>query len=153
MARSADRTGAGEHFSRAACGRHAAVAARSGAAASLPRGGPGHPGTPAQLPAKEEAVRCTSDTCRQRQRRLLRRDARQVGLAPEHGPAGDAWPGRWARRRGLDLPVHQAGNVSTVFYNHYSALRSIEDIFRLSHLGDASMPQVKAFGRDVYTRR
>jgi phosphatidylinositol-3-phosphatase len=45
------------------------------------------------------------------------------------------------------------GTVSSVDYNHYSALRSIEDIFRLSHLGDASMPQVKAFGRDVYTRR
>jgi phosphatidylinositol-3-phosphatase len=49
-------------------------------------------------------------------------------------------------------PFIRRGTVSTVDYNHYSALRSIEDIFHLSHLGDASMPQVKAFGRDVYTR-
>jgi len=38
-----------------------------------------------------------------------------------------------------------------VDYNHYSTLRSIEGIFRLAHLGDAAMPQVKPFGRDVYT--
>jgi hypothetical protein len=44
------------------------------------------------------------------------------------------------------------GTVSTVDYNHYSLLRSIEDIFRLSHLGDAAMHQVKSFGKDVYTR-
>jgi hypothetical protein len=37
-------------------------------------------------------------------------------------------------------------------YNHYSQLRSIEDIFGLSHLGDAQQPQVKSFGPDVYTR-
>jgi hypothetical protein len=30
---------------------------------------------------------------------------------------------------------------------HYSTLRTIEDIFGLSHLGDAAMPQVKSFGR------
>ena len=44
------------------------------------------------------------------------------------------------------------GTVSTTDYNHYSALRSIEDIFGLSHLGDAAMPQVKPFGADVYTK-
>jgi hypothetical protein len=48
-------------------------------------------------------------------------------------------------------PFIQPGTVSTVDYNHYSSLRSIEDIFGLSHLGDAAMPQVKAFGPDVYT--
>jgi len=30
-------------------------------------------------------------------------------------------------------------------------LKSIEDIFGLSHLGDAQMPQVQSFGSDVYT--
>jgi phosphatidylinositol-3-phosphatase len=39
-----------------------------------------------------------------------------------------------------------------VAYNHYSMLRTIEDIFGLSHLGDASMPQVKSFGSDVFTK-
>jgi phospholipase C len=48
-------------------------------------------------------------------------------------------------------PFIKGGTVSSVAYNHYSALRSIEDIFGLSHLGDAQMPQVKSFGADVYT--
>jgi hypothetical protein len=38
-------------------------------------------------------------------------------------------------------PLIRPGTVSTVAYNHYSLLRSIEDIFGLPHLGDAAMPQ------------
>jgi phosphatidylinositol-3-phosphatase len=48
-------------------------------------------------------------------------------------------------------PFIKGGTVSTVKYNHYSMLRTIEDIFGLSHLGDAAMPQVKSFGSDVFT--
>jgi hypothetical protein len=48
-------------------------------------------------------------------------------------------------------PFIKPGTVSTVQYNHYSMLRTIEDIFGLSHLGDAAMPQVKSFGSDVFT--
>jgi len=48
-------------------------------------------------------------------------------------------------------PFIKPGTISTVSYNHYSLLRSIEDIFGLSHLGDAAMTQVKSFGKDVYT--
>jgi phosphatidylinositol-3-phosphatase len=44
------------------------------------------------------------------------------------------------------------GTVSTKPYNHYSQLRSIEDLFGLKHLGDAQQPQVKSFGPDIYTR-
>ena len=51
----------------------------------------------------------------------------------------------------LISPFIKGGTVSSVDYNHYSALRSIEDLFGLSHLGDAQMPQVKSFGSDVYT--
>jgi hypothetical protein len=71
----------------------------------------------------------------------------------------------WARRRSheeetsqhrvggvLLSPFIKPGTVSTVDYNHYSMLRTIEDIFGLSHLGDAAMPQVKSFGTDVFTR-
>lgn len=43
------------------------------------------------------------------------------------------------------------GTVSTRPYNHYSLLRSIEDVFGLSHLGDANQPQVHSFGTDVFT--
>jgi phosphatidylinositol-3-phosphatase len=49
-------------------------------------------------------------------------------------------------------PFIRPGTVSTVLYNHYSFLRSVEDLFGLAHLGDAAMPQVRPFGRDVYTR-
>jgi phosphatidylinositol-3-phosphatase len=49
-------------------------------------------------------------------------------------------------------PFIRPGTVSTAAYNHYSLLRTIEDAFGLSHLGDAAMPQVKPFGADVFTR-
>ena len=37
-------------------------------------------------------------------------------------------------------------------YNHYSQLRSFEDMFGLSLLGDAKMKQVAPFGSDVFTQ-
>lgn len=36
--------------------------------------------------------------------------------------------------------------------NHDSQLRSVEELFGLSHLGDAQQPQVHSFGADVDTR-
>jgi hypothetical protein len=47
----------------------------------------------------------------------------------------------------------KGGTVSTVPYNHYSLLRSVEDIFGLPHLGDAKQPQVVSFGPDIYTNK
>lgn len=44
------------------------------------------------------------------------------------------------------------GTVTNVPYNHYSLLRSIEDIFGLSHLGYARRSGVVSFGKDVFTR-
>ncbi len=44
------------------------------------------------------------------------------------------------------------GTVSNVPYNHYSLLRSIEDVFGLSHLGYAGRSGLASFGRDVFTR-
>jgi hypothetical protein len=49
-------------------------------------------------------------------------------------------------------PFVHAGTVSTVDYNHYSMLRTFEDLFGLSHLGDAAMPQVKPFTASLLTR-
>jgi hypothetical protein len=46
----------------------------------------------------------------------------------------------------------QPGTVSDKPYNHYSLLRSTEDIFGLKHLGYARDPAVSPFGRDVFTR-
>ena len=47
-------------------------------------------------------------------------------------------------------PLIKPGTVSTVPYNHYSLLRTIEDIFGLPHLGNAAMPQVRSFGPDIF---
>jgi hypothetical protein len=44
------------------------------------------------------------------------------------------------------------GTVSNVPYNHYSLLRSIEDMFGLDHLGYAGQQGLKPFGADVFTR-
>jgi hypothetical protein len=43
------------------------------------------------------------------------------------------------------------GTVSTVPYNHYALLRTIEAIFGLSYLGYAADGQLRAFGPDVFT--
>jgi hypothetical protein len=48
-------------------------------------------------------------------------------------------------------PFVLPGTRSKVDYNHYSLLRTIEDIFGLGHLGDAKQPQVHSFGPDVFT--
>lgn len=50
-------------------------------------------------------------------------------------------------------PYIKGGTVSDVPYNHYSMLRSIEDIFGLARLGYAAQPGLKSFGDDVFVRR
>jgi hypothetical protein len=60
----------------------------------------------------------------------------------------------------LISPYIQAGTSSTTFYNHYSWLRSMEDLFSvqsaspgldgLGHLGYAAQPGLAPFGRDVF---
>ena len=36
--------------------------------------------------------------------------------------------------------------------NHYSMLRSVEDIFGLSHLGYAAQPGLAPFGEDIFNK-
>ncbi len=50
----------------------------------------------------------------------------------------------------LVSPFIKPGTVSTVEYNHYSTLRTIEDYFGLSHLGYAAYPGTTDFGPDVF---
>ena len=50
-------------------------------------------------------------------------------------------------------PFIRPGTVSSVPYNHYSLLRSVEDIFDLGHLGYAAEPGLRPFGPDIFTRR
>lgn len=76
------------------------------------------------------------------------------GYTPSHPNTkepGMGGPGGGRVGAVLISPFIKPGTVSAVDYNHYSSLRSIEDLFGLSHLGDAAMPQVKSFGPDVYT--
>jgi hypothetical protein len=48
-------------------------------------------------------------------------------------------------------PFIKPGTVSDEPYNHYSLLKSIEDIFGLGHLGYAQPAFVPTFGPDVFT--
>jgi len=65
-------------------------------------------------------------------------------------PAAAAAPGGGRTGAVLLSTLIRPGTISTVPYNHYSLLRTIEDIFGLPHLGDAAMPQVRSFGTDVF---
>jgi Phosphoesterase family len=60
----------------------------------------------------------------------------------------------------LISPYIRPGSVSNVYYNHYSWLRTMEDIFNVAHaskgldgqghLGYAAQPGLAAFGQDVF---
>ena len=43
------------------------------------------------------------------------------------------------------------GTVSDAPYNHYSMLKSVEDLFSLPHLGYAGQAGLAGFGTDVFT--
>ena len=61
----------------------------------------------------------------------------------------------------LISPYIKPGSTSTVFYNHYSWLRTMEDLFNvgsrspgldgLGHIGYAAQPGLAPFGTDVFT--
>jgi len=68
--------------------------------------------------------------------------------------AGGLEPGPGGGKIGAVLlsPYIRPGTVVTKSYNHYSLLRSTEDLFGLEHLGYAESPNPGAFGADVFTR-
>ena len=45
------------------------------------------------------------------------------------------------------------GTVSTTNYNHYSMLRTLEDIYGLSYLGYAGASGSQSFGSDIFTQK
>ena len=49
-------------------------------------------------------------------------------------------------------PCIAPGTVSQTPYNHYTMLRSVEDLFGLSHLGYAGLSGEQSFGSDVFTQ-
>jgi len=77
----------------------------------------------------------------------------RAGISPSHLNVplpGKAGPGGGRIGAVLLSPLIRPGTVSAVQYNHYSLLRTIEDIFGLPHLGDAAMPQVRSFSADIF---
>jgi hypothetical protein len=72
---------------------------------------------------------------------------------PNTANNGFTIPGRGGGRTGAVLlsPYIEPGTISTVPYNHFSLLRSVEDTFGLGHLGFAARPGLRTFGSDVYT--
>lgn len=49
-------------------------------------------------------------------------------------------------------PFIRPGTISSVPYNHYALLRTVEDIFGLGYLGYAGEPGLRSFGSDVFSR-
>jgi phosphatidylinositol-3-phosphatase len=72
-------------------------------------------------------------------------------LASARRPAGVIGPGGGRIGAVLLSRYINPGTVSKVPYNHYSLLRTVEDIFGLTHLGYAAEPDLQPFGADVFT--
>ena len=75
----------------------------------------------------------------------------------EIGGPGSPLPGIVGKGGGdvgavLISPCIAPGTVSDQPYNHYTMLRSVEDLFHLSHLGYAQLPGEASFGSDIFTR-
>ena len=66
-------------------------------------------------------------------------------------PGGQIGPGGGQIGAALLSPFIAPGTKSDVEYNHYSLLRTLEDMFELSHLGYAQDDQLHTFGSDVFT--
>lgn len=67
-------------------------------------------------------------------------------------PAGVLGPGGGRIGAVLVSRYIKPGTVSATPYNHYSLLRSVEDIFGLEHLGYAAEADLRSLGADVFTR-
>jgi hypothetical protein len=66
-------------------------------------------------------------------------------------PGGKIGPGGGRIGAVLLSPYIAPGTQSETEYNHYSLLRTLEDIFSLSHLGYAQDSGLHTFGSDVFT--
>jgi hypothetical protein len=71
---------------------------------------------------------------------------------PNTAKAGVNGPGGGRTGAVLISQFIKPGTVTDVPYNHYSMLRSIEDIFGLPHLGYAAKSGLASFGKDVFSR-
>jgi hypothetical protein len=93
----------------------------------------------------------SSACCNQQPGPNIGPDSKVFGNLPDQGP-GVNGPGGGRIGAVLVSPFIAPGTVSDVPYNHYSLLRSIEDMFGLDHLGYAGQAGLKPFGADVFKR-
>jgi hypothetical protein len=70
---------------------------------------------------------------------------------PVDGRPGLGGPGGGDVGAVLLSPCIRPGTVTQAPYNHYTMLRSVEDIFGLGHIGYAQLPGETDFGADVFT--
>jgi hypothetical protein len=70
---------------------------------------------------------------------------------PDGPLPGMTGPGGGRTGAVLLSPFIKPGTISSTLYNHYSLLRTLEDIFGVSHLGYAGAVPLRAFGPDVFT--
>jgi phospholipase C len=67
-------------------------------------------------------------------------------------PGGGSLPPAGGGQVGALLLSHyvKAGTTNQEAFNHFSLLRTIENLFGLGHLGYAALPKVEAFGASVF---
>ncbi|MEA2134248.1 MAG: phosphatidylinositol-3-phosphatase, partial [Solirubrobacteraceae bacterium] len=73
---------------------------------------------------------------------------------PNSPSPGGPVPGPGGGRVGAVVvsPFVEPGSVNSTPYNHYSLLRTLEDLFGLGHLGFAGQAGLRPFGADVFAR-
>jgi hypothetical protein len=93
----------------------------------------------------------TSACCAEQTGPNIGPDAKLFGSLPDQGPGV---LGQGGGRIGAVLisAAIKPGTVSDLPYNHYSLLRSVEDMFGLDHLGYAGQAGLKPFGTDVFNK-
>jgi hypothetical protein len=71
---------------------------------------------------------------------------------PSALPGGGSLPPSGGGQVGALLlsPYVKAGTTNQEAFNHFSLLRTVENLFGLSHLGYAALPKVEAFGASVF---
>jgi phosphatidylinositol-3-phosphatase len=73
---------------------------------------------------------------------------------PNSPDPGGPQPGPGGGRVGAVVvsPFVEPGSVNPTPYNHYSLLRTLEDLFGVGHLGFAGQAGLRPFGADVFAR-
>jgi hypothetical protein len=71
---------------------------------------------------------------------------------PNTSLPGKTGPGGGRTGAILLSPFIKGGTVTQTSYNHYSMLRSLEDIYKLSYLGYAGQDGLQSFGPDVFNK-